>query len=1206
MLVMFTVGVLFTYQAAPPVLRAGEVFRGEMAESDPVVETDTILRDYEGIVFRGKTYRVDRAGNELLTIDLRSHFFDAYLVLRDGEGAVILEDDDGLLGTHARVVLAGRAVERPILVQACAPNGAQGAFELSVTSGAPDTVSPSARAESVLEDARSGLAEVESELGANHPRTATSLNTLGLMLTYRGQLEEARPLLQRGLAIRERELGPDHPETAIILNNLAMLLNHLGEYEEARQLYERALAIDETALGPEHPSTAIALLNLSTLLRDQGEYEEARPLFDRALAISEAALGPDHPTTAAALKGLAWLLQDQGRYEEARPLYERALAIQEKVLGQHHPSTATGLNNLAGLLHDQGEYEEAQALYERALAIQEEVLGPDHPDTTTTLSNLAMLLRLRGAFGSARPLFERVLNSTEKELGSEHRFTATSMNNLALLLTDQGNREEAQRLFGRVLSIQEKVLGQDHPSTATTHNNLGSVLCEQGKYDQARLHFDRALAIHESVCGRDHPLTAMSLSNLAHMLGEQTRYEEARPLFERALAIHDRVYGPEHPLTANCLNNLAHLLGRHGLYQEARPLFERALAIQVKVFGSDHPSTATCLSNVAALFEAQGELQDAWDSCLQSLAARRAHLQRARLAQTEHERVLHLRQHYVAVEQLLGLARSLGTPEANRRAYREVLEWKGVVTRELTSLRRLEARFAASERSSVSHLRGIQSGLSRELFRIDGKDPARLRQLRERRDELERVLAGALERVAPRRDPAIEDVGESLPPGSALLDLLVHRVPAARTEPGNELELRVSAWILRTGETTPLRVDLGGAAELSDTTSAFLEELTAVTPRGLTEIGVVKRQTGPKTPKRRWYDAALKLRESLWEPLVEHLDGVERLFVSPDRFLGRVPFDVLPDGEGGFLIERYSFVYLQDATHLVEISERSASRTDPDLLLVGGVDYGGRDASPQEVVEVASPAFAADTAAMVRGSIGAHWTTLEGTLAETRGILRFHEETFGPGSSRLSLRGPECTEERLKAELPHHATVHLATHGFFFPEGVGCVSDHAEEFIRTRATVDVGEATVLAGALPGLLSGLVLAGANLPTPEDRDDGLLTAEEVGWLHLPDCDLVVLSACDTSLGTDRAGEGMVSLRRAFHIAGAETVVSTFWKVEDKAASVIMQKFYRNLWVEGLSRGEALREAQLSVMRQSRERGADGAPESWGAFAVSGDWR
>src|SRR5262249_10568265 len=109
-------------------------------------------------------------------------------------------------------------------------------------------------------------------------------------------------------------------------------------------------------------------------------------------------------------------------------------------------------------------------------------------------------------------------------------------------------------------------------------------------------------------------------------------------------------------------------------------------------------------------------------------------------------------------------------------------------------------------------------------------------------------------------------------------------------------------------------------------------------------------------------------------------------------------------------------------------------------------------------------------------------------------------------------------------------------------------------------------------------SGLVLAGANVAP----DRGTLTAEEVAGLDLRGCELAVLSACDTGLGKVAGGEGVLGLQRAFHAARARARATSLWSVNDAATAVLMEEFYANLWRKQLPKLEALRQAQLAVLR------------------------
>ena len=244
------------------------------------------------------------------------------------------------------------------------------------------------------------------EQGLVPPTSAEAhlLHKAGNYLRERGQYLEAEPLLTQALAIHELQLGADHPDTASSLNSLARLYRSQGKYREAEPLLKRALAIREQQLGTDHLSTATSLNHLAGLYRMEGKYLEAEPLLKRALTIREQRLGFNHPDTAQSLNSLAYLYLVQGKYAEAEPLYMRALSIREQQLGPKHLDTATSFHNLALLRESQGKYAEAEALYKRAIAIYEHWLGETSPETARILNDLATFYRVQGKYEEAEPV----------------------------------------------------------------------------------------------------------------------------------------------------------------------------------------------------------------------------------------------------------------------------------------------------------------------------------------------------------------------------------------------------------------------------------------------------------------------------------------------------------------------------------------------------------------------------------------------------------------------------------------------------------------------------------------------------------------------------------------------------------------------------------------------------------------------------------
>jgi CHAT domain-containing protein len=747
-------------------------------------------------------------------------------------------------------------------------------------------------------------------------------------------------------------------------------------------------------------------------------------------------------------------------------------------------------------------------------------------------------------------------------------------------------------------------------------NNLANVLADQGDYAGARPLHERALQIREAALGPEHPNVAMSLNNLANVLLGQGDDAGARPLHERALAIREAALGPEHPDVANSLNNLALVLRDRGDDAGARPLYERALAIWEVALGPEHPAVARSLNNLAILLADQGDDAGAWELVQRVAAGRASHLGVALASLTEGESFLYLARSRKQLEFQLSVAGRLAAPAVEIDAYGAVLRWKGRVARLLLASReQLRAELTDAQRDLVEQLRGLQARLSRLVLSEDIRDreahDAEVAAVREMRDDVERRLRRSVQ-VAGGVEVSVAEVLADLPARSAVVDFFVHRVyePAQFDEGGEFVrkgdwtEPHLSAWIVRADRGGVVRLDLGPTAPMEAATRAFLEDL--VLRRGIS-LG----DTLP--PGQEPLDLNTELRSQLWDPIAEHLAGVETVFVSPDGFVGTFPFEVLRSEDGRFLIEDHAFVYTGDVTSLARLGGAEALLADK-LLAVGGVDFGKRAALTDGLEDSDSPGAAPRNrssqpsgANLTLRSFAEYWGRLPATKYESQVVFDMHTDAIGERGHRVLLQGEAATEEALKAQLSQVHVAHLATHGYFQPDGMPSMWAAALDAASGEQRMEMTEGSKrLVGLHPGLLSGLVCAGANTPAEEDRDDGYLTAEEVTWLDLSGVELVVLSACDTGLGRPQSGEGLIGLRRAFRTAGAKTVISSLWSVKDESTSVLMQSFYANLFFKGLGRHEALRSAQLKMLQANRREFGTGLPSTWGPFVLSGEWR
>ncbi|NOU09180.1 MAG: CHAT domain-containing protein [Nitrospira sp.] len=1015
--------------------------------------------------------------------------------------------------------------------------------------------------------AKLGVVVCEKTWGSEHPNTMVMLNILAAFYRIRGDYTKAEPLLLRALAITEKALEPEHPDTILSLSNLAILYRLTGAYAKAEPLLQRALVIAEKALGPEHPETARSLGNLGVLYQCTGAYTKAEPLLERALAIVEKALDSEHPDTARARNNLAVLYQCTGAYTKAEPLLERALAIVEKALGSEHPDTARARNNLAVVYQAMGIYAKAEPLLERALVIYEKAFGLEHPDVATVLNNLAELYRLIGAYAKAEPLYERAVAIIEKSLRPEHRNVAMAHNNLALLYLTTGAYTKAELLLEQALAFIDKTLGPEHPDTAVAVNNLAKLYGAKGAFTKAEPLFERALAITEKALGPEHPNVALALIALAELYDATGAYAKAEPLHERGLAIAEKALGPGHPATAHSIDSLAVHYRLMGAYDKAEPLHERALAIIEKALGPEHPDTARTLKSLARLYNATGAYIKAEPLYERGQSIQEVNTVRFLFSGSEARKHAYLHQRERSVFENVSLSLVNPTERSTALGLTSVLQYKGRVLDAMSdSKAQLRRAGSKQDRALLDELATVTQDLSTLTFRGLGKlSPQAYRERLDllARDE-ERLQTELSSRSAVLRQAimaiTLQSVRAALPCGATLVEYFCYRPRDATAVSDRWGVPRYVAYVLkRAGE--PAAIDLGVAQSIDDLVLEFRTALSDPASTSFTE-------------------AAAKLFEKLIKPLLSHCAESTRLLLSPDGALNLMPFAVLADENGKYLLEHFEITYLTSGRDLLRLVAQSPPESS--AVVVADPNYGeGLSGGP--TVETSSrPTRSADL-----DRSGLIFTPLPGTADEARAL-----QSLLKIPARQLLTGDSATEARLR-ELHGPRVLHLATHGFFLND------------LQMKATLRHsgfgGEMAPLAlGENPLLRSGLALAGANARRSGEADDGILTAAEAAELDLFGTQLVVLSACETGIGTVQTGEGVYGLRRALVLAGARTQLVSLWKVNDDAARELMVDYYQRL-MKGEGRSGALRAAQQAMMANPSWQ----HPCYWAAFIPIGDW-
>jgi CHAT domain-containing protein len=1071
--------------------------------------------------------------------------------------------------------------------------------------------------------ARQGLAIERRVFGDVHEDVAGSLEWLAGMHEQREDFPTARQARREVIAILtrlhgERNWRVTNARLALAdVNRLAAMdatqrrrladtmplvdqaveLGDQGKYTEAIPLALKALETRKQLLGDKHPLTLTSLTNLGWLYRDQGAYRRAEPLLRQALETRKEVLGENHPHYANSLNNLGWLHARRREYVQAEQLFRQAASIYEGTVGKGS-DYATSLNNLARLYEAQPEYSRALPLYQQALAIRKQVLGEKHPLYATGLHNLASLYMSLGDYAKGEPLLRQALRIRKAVLGENHPHYARSLSNLGWLYHAMRDYARAEPLLRQALQINKQALGEQHTDYALSLNNLALLYEDMGDYAKAEPLLRQALTITRRALGEEHPLYATGLHNLALLYDSMGDYARAEPLYRQALEIRKRALGEQHPDYAVSLNNLALLYQHAGEYARAEPLLRQALTITRRALGEEHPLYALSLSNLASLYDRMGDYARAEPLLRQAVDISRVNLELAAAAQSQRQQLAMLAQLRFRLDAYLSLA-----PPAEGAAaahYRPVLAWKGAVGRR--QRRQRQARKEPELAQDFAELDRLSARLAAlalataEPKQIDARR-RQLQELTEQKEDLERTLSrksAAFRQEREAQHLGLKQLQAALPADTALIDALVYsrHSPPPGKKVGWQWERQLTAFVVRRDRLA--RVDLGPAGPLEEAVQRWR---LALQRRFRTEGDA---------------QLAAEVRRLVWQPLEAHLKGARLVLVSPDGVLTQVPFAALPGSrKDSYLLEEVALAVVPVPQLLPELlaPRGDQGKGEPSLLVVGDVRYDAADGG----------AAVADSRAAPRGGALLQWKTLDGTQAEVAAIKDLFQRRFRKGTV-TDLHEDEATEAEVRKQAPVHRYLHLATHGFFAPKELR--SALAEVSRSGRPEVgDLFTRQGVAGFHPGLLSGLVLAGANRPADADKDDGILTALEVEALDLSGVESAVLSACETGLGEQASGEGLLGLQRAFQVAGARSVVASLWQVDDKATRELMVRFYENLWKRRLPKLEALRQAQLWMLKEGAGRGMvdvrvprerlpveDGrlAPYYWAAFSLSGDWR
>jgi CHAT domain-containing protein len=834
-------------------------------------------------------------------------------------------------------------------------------------------------------------------------------------------------------------------------------------------------------------------------------------------------------------------------------------------LGSITMEVCSGLLTLGGRALNEGDLIVAEKSFAEARDIGEN-LAPGSIQTALSYINLGVVYQDSGDFAKAEANYRRALQNQKTYIPGSHYLPIT-LTNLGTLARDRGDLSLAIKYHQDALRAVQRI-APGSGSHANILDNLSDCFRDSNNLPKAKYYQEQALSIRRKVAPEGFQVASSlgSLGDIAQAGGELKKAEE---YYRQALAIAKTLIPPPQG-TADYIAGLGWVAREHGALQQSEEHYRTALKMmeQIAPHSLRHADT---LAALATTIRRQGRFEEA------------AELYRE------------------ALEDLESKSAQLGERSESRyrakhaRYYREyvdllVQQEKPELAFETMESSRARTLFEMLARAQVHIREGVDPTLlAREhdlQQRLNAKSQYRIRLLSQKHsdteiDSLDREIADLGENY--RQVEA--DIRTSSPTYAALTQpqaLSLKDIQALLDRETVLLEYslgetRSFVWVV--GENSLDLRELPNRATIEDLARQIYSSLTARTSNANPDPKIAaarQKQADAQTQK-----LAANLSEIILGPLAKLIAG-KRLLVVSDGALQYIPFAALPDPDKTAtpLLVEHEIINIPSASVLSEIRRASAGRSKSlhevavlaDPVFDASDDRLSRTASEPRSARLRNISLprptglltrsASDVGLAANGSL--HLNRLIYTRDEARAILALAPK--GTAFQALDFAANRSTA--VNPKLASYRIIHFATHGFLD-------SKRPE------------------------LSGLVLSMVN--RHGKPQDGFLGLEDVYNMKLA-ADLVVLSGCQTGLGEEISGEGLIGLTRGFMYAGASRVVASLWAVSDVATAELMARFYRAMEVDGMRSSAALRTAQIQMMRQNRWK----SRYYWAGFQLQGEWK
>ena len=965
-------------------------------------------------------------------------------------------------------------------------------------------------------------------------------HTLGKLYYATQQYDSAYEEFKKSKPLVAQIYGENSKEFAYVCSDIGDALLVSQRFAEAEDSYKESL----NHLHDEGMMAISVYTNLAKAYEAQSKNAETEQAHLKLIELKKKVMGENSISVATSFYNLANLQFVNNNTEEAQRNFLNAIGIAKKIKGNDDPFVAQGYLGLAQVHSEKGHFVAAEKLLQKSLKIFREKLGEDNELTGATYLHLGILYWHTGRFSEAEVNFQAALSNIIAKYGEDAPGTAMVYLNLAALYNETGRSEKALPYAKASLQSLLKSVGPDHFTTLAAYNVLGMTYLAVEDYQNAAEIFRNNIAKGTRLLGPNHPFVLSASSNLATIYFIQGDYEHAEPLLLEALKNQET--GVSADQAANLNANIAEIYFSTGRYNEAETAYKKSVDLSVPRFGDNHPDTIQFRFGYGRVLYAQDKIEEAREQFDRLFDGLSTFLLKNVSAGRGTEGMKFLSNHSGYFMLLLRFYLEHGSASD---AYDIVAFYKGLY-QDLAAATKILTPANDAERNLVATYEKLTDQASKKhnadfLSHSDSKTQNDFEKQLNNLDASIATRIAAYHRGIEALRVDSNKVKEAIPANAVFLDYFAYTKFGLKDDmikaTNSSESLRYVVFVVRNNDIQA--IDLGQFMPIRNSIADTFKQLALADYK--------------KESEQNYKTAANLLYQKVFAPVKTCLEQSKHIIVGGDSNLTELPFGILVDDAGNYLTEVYTLSEETSARQLVRA--KNATAHGSGALLIGDPDYdmGFAKGERPKIVPFAR-------------------------LKTTRKEVERAAKNLKTES--IVLTGQKATESAFKNMAPGRNLLLFTTHGYYVePTDNKVFSDSSEN--------------------PLARCGLALCGANVPEKQSMtDDGILTGLEVVNLDLSGVELVVLSACETANGKLSPGQGVLGMRYAFTVAGAQSVAATAWSIPIKESGILVDSWIPHI-AEGDSPAEGLQKAQIETINAMRKKHGAAHPYFWGAFTVSG---